>query len=109
MRHKAGTSWYRKLSLRLSLDVQAAMCGHLKASGRPIENFSFWHDRLVILKQVFDEAEPSTIYEWWHDRRKGMQWYTLWVVAMELALTILFSAVQCVEGGLQVYKAYYPS
>lgn len=89
--------------------MQATRCGHLKASDRQIEIFTFWHDRLVILKQIFDEAEPSTISEWWYDRRKGVQWYIFWVAAMVLALTVFFGAVQCVEGGLQVYKAYYPT
>jgi hypothetical protein len=73
---------------------------------RQIENFQYWHDRLVILKQVFDEAEPSNIRQWWNDRRKRVQWYTFWVAAaVVLTLTIFFGLVQSVEGAIQVYYA----
>jgi hypothetical protein len=105
---KGVAKWYQKLSTRLSLDTEAVHCSNLKASDRHIDNFIYWHDRLVILKQVFDEAEPSTISRWWYDRRKGVQRYTFWVAVIVLALTIFFGAVQCVEGGLQVWKAYNP-
>lgn len=75
---------------------------------RQIENFVFWHDRLVILKGFFDEAEPSTLSEWWYDRRKKVQWYTFWVAAVVLILTVFFGLVQSVEGGMQVWKAFNP-
>jgi hypothetical protein len=90
---------------RLPLDPLARECGQLKVEERQIENFEYWHDRLVILKQVFDEAEPSNIRQWWNDRRKKVQWYTFWVAAIVLFLTILFGLIQCVEGAIQVYYA----
>ena len=31
---------------------------------RQIDNFEFWHDRLVMLKQAFDEADPKTVRQW---------------------------------------------
>ena len=83
-------------------------CAYLRAEDRQIENFKFWHDRIVILKQFFDEAEPSTLAQWWYDRRRGVQWYTFWVAALILILTIFFGLVQSVEGALQVYKAFNP-
>jgi hypothetical protein len=76
---------------------------------RRIEKFEFWQERLVILKQAFDEAEPRTIMQWWCDRRRRVQWYTFWVAGLILLLTILFGVIQCIEGGLQVYKAFVPS
>ncbi|KAF8854411.1 hypothetical protein BDZ45DRAFT_597067 [Acephala macrosclerotiorum] len=94
---------------RLPLDNFVRQCGQLKKSERQIDNFVYWHDRLIILKQVFDEAEPSTMKQWWNDRRKRVQWYTFWVAALVLGLTILFGLIQCVEGAMQVYKAYHPS
>lgn len=63
----------------------------------------------MILKQVFDEAEPNTIPRLWYDRRKGVQWYTFWVAVFVLVLTVFFGFVQSIEGALQVYKAYHPS
>jgi hypothetical protein len=87
------------------LDPLARECGQLKVKERQIENFEHWHDGLVILKQVFDEAEPSNIKQWWYDRRRRVQWYTFWVAALVLGLTILFGLIQRVEGALQVYLA----
>lgn len=106
---KLSTKWYLSNRSHHSLDIRATKCGQLSAQDRQISNFVFWHDRLIILKQVFDEAEPQTITQWWHDRRKGVQWYTFWLAAIVLILTVFFGLVQSVEGGLQVYKAYHPS
>ena len=101
--------WFRRMCVEHNLDSKVMKCGRLRAEDRHVENFEFWHDRLIILKQVFDEAEPGTISQWWYDRRKRVQWYTFWVAAVVLALTIFFGLVQSIEGALQVYKAYHPS
>jgi hypothetical protein len=93
-------------SRNLTLDPLARECGQLKAKERQIDNFKYWHDRLVILKQVFDESEPTNVQQWWHDRRKKSQWYTFWIAMLVLWLTILFGIIQTVESGLQVYLAY---
>lgn len=85
------------------------MCRRLGADAREIENFRYWHDRLVVLKQVFDEMEPGSIAHLWNDRRRRVQWYTFWTAVLVVLLTLFFGFVQCVEGALQVYKAYYPS
>jgi hypothetical protein len=100
--------WFKVYKVRYSLDGRACRCGHLRTEDRQIHKFKYWHDRLVILKQTFDEAEPRTIYQWWHDRRRGVQWYTFWVAIIVVGLTIFFGLIQSVEGALQLYKAYYP-
>ena len=41
-----------------------------KSQGKANRNFEYWHDRLVILKQTFDKAEPRNIKQLWYDRRK---------------------------------------
>jgi hypothetical protein len=86
--------------------MQLVGTGNLNAERRQIENFRYWHDRLVILKEVYDEARPNTLSQWWYDRRNGVQWYTFWVALWVLILAVIFGLVQCVEGALQVYKAY---
>lgn len=101
--------WYRKQQQAHSLDVGAVQRRKLRADDRQIEQFHFWGERLSILKQVFDEAEPNTLSQWWYDRRRGPQWYTFWVAITVLGLTIFFGIVQSVEGALQVYKAYNPT
>ncbi|KAK7730114.1 hypothetical protein SLS57_001775 [Botryosphaeria dothidea] len=92
-----------------TLDGRAIKCPRLRADDRQIDKFHFWRDRLAILKQVFDEAEPRTISQWWYDRRKGPQWYTFWVAMAVLLLTVFFGIIQSVEGALQVYKAQVQS
>jgi hypothetical protein len=106
---KKSCRWFKAQQIKYGLDHRASASRHLTTEERQIENFCFWHDRLGILKQVFDEAEPSTIAQWWCDRRRRVQWYTFWVAATVLTLTIFFGMIQCIEGGLQVYKTYYPS
>ena len=89
-----------------SFDTQLTLLGYLKTDDRQIERFRFWHDRLVVLKQVFDEATPQTLRQWWYDRRNGVQWYTFWVAAVVLGLTLVFGLIQSLEGALQVYGTF---
>jgi hypothetical protein len=106
----ASNIWFERQSQKESLDANATKCGHPSAEGRQIGNFHYWRDRLVILKQVFDEAEPRGIKQWWRDRRKPVQWYNFWLaVALIAGLTFFFGLVQSIEGGIQVWKAYHPS
>ncbi|KAK7979836.1 hypothetical protein PG989_012293 [Apiospora arundinis] len=109
----AGRKWLRQTRLREAdgrvLDMRLAHCGNLQMEERQIEHFTYWRDRLVILKQAYDDATPRTIAQWWHDRRNGVQWYTFWVAILVLVLTAFLGLVQCVESALQVYKAYVPS
>ncbi|KAM7184953.1 hypothetical protein V8F20_011990, partial [Naviculisporaceae sp. PSN 640] len=98
--------WYgKKIASRTSRDLDPKLIevGHLNTSDRQIENFKYWHDRLVMLKQAFDESEPSTLRQWWIDRRKRVQWFTFWVAILVLILTCVFGVVQSVEGGIQAY------
>ncbi|KAH8767658.1 hypothetical protein BGZ57DRAFT_988294 [Hyaloscypha finlandica] len=97
--------WFRKLSRTFNIDCQVVKCDRLRAIDRQINNFAFWRDRLVVLKQVFDEAEPSTLSQWWCDRRNEVQWYTFWVAILVLVLTLVFGLVQCIEGAVQIYTA----
>jgi hypothetical protein len=75
-------------------------CGSLRLDDRQFEKFHFWHDRLVILKQAFDDSRPTGLTQWWFDRRNVVQWYTFWVAVAVLFLTIFFGMVQSIEGAL---------
>ncbi|KAH9903982.1 hypothetical protein F4778DRAFT_75721 [Xylariomycetidae sp. FL2044] len=105
-------AWFRKTCLRFkpcTVDPRVIKCGNLPAEDRQIEKFSFWRDRLIILKQAYDDATPGSVSQWWHDRRNGERWYTFWVAMLVLAITTTLGVIQCVESGLQVYKAYHPT
>ncbi|KAL4804614.1 hypothetical protein BDV18DRAFT_161708 [Aspergillus unguis] len=100
--NKACGKWYKRQDGHDELDYNVLECS---SSPRRIDEYNYWHDRLVILKEAFDETRPSTLAQWWNDRREGTQWYTLWVA---ISLTLVFGLVQSVVGSLQLYKAYYP-
>ncbi|KAK6825973.1 hypothetical protein PG987_013467 [Apiospora arundinis] len=108
-----GSRWFHQKCLREGsgrvLDARLARCGNLQMEERQIEHFTYWRDRLVILKQAYDDATPRALSQWWHDRRNGVQWYTFWVAILVLVLTTFLGLVQCVESALQVYKAYVPN
>jgi len=94
------------MSSQDEIDPELCRCGALRAHDRRFDKFAVWHDRLVILKQVFDEARPETIPQWWRDRRDRVQWYTFWVAIWVLGLTIFFGLTQSVEGAIQIYATY---
>jgi hypothetical protein len=101
--------WFLKKSFKCYLDPTAQKCGSLNAEQRQINKFKYWRLRLSILKTVFDESEPKSITQWWNDRRRGERWFTFWIAASVVLLTIFFGVVQSIEGAMQVYKAYHPS
>ena len=101
--------WFRKLQRHQNLDTKMIKCGKLRAEDRQIDTFKFWRDRIVILKQVFDESTPKTWLQWWYDRRNSFERYPVLLAAAALMLTAFFGLIQCIEGALQVFKAYHPS
>jgi hypothetical protein len=103
---KAGVAWYEKIAIKNGLDLNACLCPHLRAEDRQIDRFDFWRDRLIILKQAFDEAEPNSWSQWWHDKRRGVHRYPLLLAASALILTLILGVIQVIEGALQVYKAF---
>lgn len=102
---RACSRWFRKQQSKIQLDHTAMTCGQLKLEERQIVRFKYWHDRLVVVKQFFDESQPRTIKQWWFDDRKRVQWF--WVAIVLVVCTILFGMIQCLEGGWQIWKAYH--
>ncbi|KAJ4258935.1 hypothetical protein NW762_008022 [Fusarium torreyae] len=103
---KSRKSWFRNLCLKRStfqIDKRLGRCGTLHAEDRQIKDFVFWRDRLVILKQAYDEATPTSLPQIWHDKRNGVQWYTFWLVILVFFVTTVFSVLQCVQGGFQAW------
>ena len=102
---KRSKIWFQEKQKALHLDPRAGSYGPLNASARQIEQFHFWRDRLVILKQTFDDVEPHTLRLWWYDDRKKVQWYTFWVAMLVLLLTIVFGLIQSIAGTVQAWAA----
>ena len=97
--------WFRRKLRQLGLDRQAGSYGSLNTSSRRIERFHYWRDRLVILKQSFDESEPQTMASWWYDDRKKVQWYTFWIAVLILGLTVAFGLIQSIAGIVQAWAS----
>jgi hypothetical protein len=97
----------------IAIDHSLSKCGQMKAKDlrRELSHYRFWHDRLAMLKEAFDEAEPTTRIVRRHlfDDKKGDRWFNSWVAMVAIGLTLFFGLVQSVEGGIQVYKAYHPT
>ncbi|KAJ6787104.1 hypothetical protein PWT90_07225 [Aphanocladium album] len=102
----ATRTWFTKLPNYPNLDKRSARDRRLKTDDRQLQNFAFWRERLLMLKQVFDEAQPQSLSQWWYDGRSGLQWFTLWVAILVLVLTIVFGLIQSIEGELQVYASF---
>jgi hypothetical protein len=105
---KQTRNWLQALPAVLMVDRNLLRCEKLRLDDRRIGKFKFWHDRLTVLKQAFDESRPSRLSQWWYDNRDGHSWYTFWVAVFVLFLTVFFGLVQSIEGALQVYIAYHP-
>ncbi|KAK3395174.1 hypothetical protein B0H63DRAFT_499310 [Podospora didyma] len=95
-------------SLPPTVDKKIASLGTPGAEMRHIEKFRFWRDRLMIVKQVFDEAEPSSLSQWWYNRSRRVQWYTWWLGVLVLLLGSIFGLIQCTLNTVQVYKLFNP-
>jgi len=87
------------------LDPGVAECGYLEAHQRQSKDFPVWQERLSILKQAFDDAQPQTLQQWFWDRRNRVQWYTFWIALSVFILTFFFGVIQCIEGAVQAYYA----
>lgn len=70
----ATRKWFMKLPDYHNLDKRCVRYRRLKTDDRQLEKFPFWRERLLMLKQVFDEAQPQSLSQWWYDRRNGVQW-----------------------------------
>jgi hypothetical protein len=95
--------WYRRKGRAGQLDFLALNAGR---PVRSIESYSYWRDRLVLLKEAFDDARPRTLLQLWHDRRDTAKWLDTTGVYIAIGLTLLFGLLQSIEGALQVYAAF---
>ena len=72
---------------------------------RSPEKYKFWGQRLITIKMAYDVSEPKNLGQWWHDRRRRVEWYTFWVAVLVVFLTIVFGLIQSITGVMQVYYA----
>ena len=97
--------WFQQEAKRNHLDAHAGICKRLNSSERQIGRFTYWRDRLVLLKRTFDDAEPGNIRQLWNDDRKKTQWFTFWVAVLVFVMTVFFGVVQSVAGIVQAWAS----
>jgi len=81
----------------------------LKPYERTLDNFTFWRDELIELKERFEQPHLTSISQLWYDRRNRSQWITFWfglVIAFATLLTLILGVFQTILGALQVYNSY---
>jgi hypothetical protein len=71
-----------------------------------IDEYRFWHERLVTLHEAYRKAKPTSLKQWWQDRRDSSQWTTFWLAVVAILLTLLFGLIQSVSGIIQIFATY---
>ncbi|CAF9943768.1 MAG: hypothetical protein ALECFALPRED_001220 [Alectoria fallacina] len=99
-------TWFEKVHTKdaKKVDYGAGDVELLHWSRSP-EKYKFWGQRLITIKMAYDASEPKNLGQWWHDRRRRVEWYTFWVAVLVVFLTIVFGLVQSITGVMQVYYA----
>ena len=101
--------WFERVHSQDQADIdKAAGDVELLHWARSPEKYQYWGQRLITIKDAYDASEPKDLGQWWHDRRRKVQWYTFWVAILVLVLTIVFGLIQSVTGVMQVYYATHP-
>ena len=70
-------------------------------TGLHLSDFNHWRDRLMELHRLY-KAPPLGKVQLWKDRRNPLQWWTFWLAAAILVLTLIFGIISSVTGGMQV-------
>jgi len=69
-------------------------------------DYFYWRNRLLVLKNALDNAQPSGFSSLWIDRRNQHQWWTFWIAVVVFFLTVIFGLISSVTGVLQVYASW---
>jgi Ni/Fe-hydrogenase subunit HybB-like protein len=75
--------------------------------GHSVTTYKYWHNRVAEISEAFDKSQPRDIGGWWMDRRNTVQWYTFWIAALALLLTVVFGLIQSITGIILAYAAYH--
>lgn len=88
-------------------DLELAMAGWANFD---LNSYRYWHSRLLQLQKAYDGHSPSSLSEYWFDRRNEVQWATFWMGLLVVVLTIvtvIFGIIQCATSIIQVYAIYH--
>ena len=98
--------WFEKVYSKYVEDIdRGAGDVEMLHWARSPEKYKYWGQRLITIKMAYDASEPKNLGQWWHDRRRRVEWYTFWVAVLVVFLTIVFGLIQSITGVMQVYYA----
>lgn len=92
-------TWLQGQINRLGLDSNLM---YRQTASRRKGAYVHWQERLLLLSEAFGRSKPSTLFQWWYDRRDMGQWWSFWLVITGIFLTVLFGLIQSITGILQV-------
>jgi hypothetical protein len=98
-------AWSACICARHKADLDIEM-GAIEPSTRKVQQFPYWRDRILLLRDAYDNAEPRDVKTWWYDKRNRFQRSTVLFAVIVLILTVLFGLIQSVTGIMQVYVAF---
>ncbi|KAL9094315.1 MAG: hypothetical protein Q9165_003456 [Trypethelium subeluteriae] len=78
---------------------------YLPSAPREVAAYSYWKERLLVIEEAFEEHEPATLSQWYHDQRKKAQNYFFWIGVWGLVLTTLFGFVSMVASIVQAWAS----
>lgn len=68
-------------------------------------SYPYWQDRLLMMEEAFEKTNPRSVFQWWYDTRDMQKWWTFWLAAAGIFLTVLFGLIQSVTGIISVAKS----
>lgn len=86
------------------IDIEMARS---KPPSLDIKDYPFWGDKLVTLHEAYRKAKPTSLKQWWQDRRDSSQWTTFWLAVVAILLTLMFGLIQSITGVIQAAAIYH--
>jgi len=87
--------WIRRVQKSDNVDIEA---GLIPSAARNIRQYRYWREQLLLLKEAYDMTEPTSLRQWFFDKRKLNQRYTFWIGVAALILALLFGLIQSITG-----------
>jgi uncharacterized membrane protein len=102
-------AWFQEISCKSESMVDQRISELTKHSKNnndayTLDSYLFWNERLIILRDVYENYSQKNQIEQIMSRSSKFQMYTFWAA---LIATVFFGFVQSIEGGWQIYKLYY--
>lgn len=93
----------RRIAEKQSVDIEAQIEYH---ENFQLTNYPFYGERLEEIQRRYDITKPTSLKQWWFDRREKSEWVTLWIAVLVFVLTIFFGVISSVTGILQAYASW---